>query len=470
MAITTIEDAKNAVRELSNAQGGNTWADLYKSNYFAGEMQKGALRSSYSDAMAEAYKSSLEQRADIAGSNIGQGFKEQYTADIDAALDAAYDQYIGQQTSGLQAVAGNVAENKAAIDEALLIEATNTLGVKNAVEDYYNWVYNWYAENSGDGRDNLFLSDPYWRQYLVEVGPDEQLPTEDVTYITEGEGDTAKQYRLKTFEELGKEPDFYNDDMSLGGRGSDFYKKMLNYFEVSGDENKFIAPSFSKYLQNTNKELYDWTKSSNVYSYTPDVASRSRNIGVVREVLGMSSNEEQWSEFTKKYKLTDTELEGLLQPLTKLQKAVQELPEFSTDSMSMSREEYDKYVKSGGADLLYKTYEPMLDEIEKYAKQLDLGGDVDWTELKNYVRQSISDKETGFKMIGDVLTKTGVGAAGGAVIGGPYGAVLGGLASLALAISQQNDSANRNLETANNIRSLYLNVLNNLTEEAKSRL
>ena len=115
-------------------------------------------------------------------------------------------------------------------------------------------------------------------------------------------------------------------------------------------------------------------------------------------------------------------------------------------------------------------YDYMLDEIEKYAKQLDLGEDIDWAELKNYVRQSVSDKETSGKIASDILAKTGIGAFGGAIVGGLHGAVLSGVASLALAITQATDSGTRTREAAYNIRSLYLNVLNNLTEEAKSRL
>ena len=58
----------------------------------------------YSKELSSAYATSLYQQQDIMSSNLGQGYKQQYMADTESALQQAYDTYLKKYQKSLSGI------------------------------------------------------------------------------------------------------------------------------------------------------------------------------------------------------------------------------------------------------------------------------------------------------------------------------------------------------------------------------
>lgn len=445
MAITTLDNMKDALRNLNKDYYGNkTFASLYGANYLSGEAQKSSIARSYNEAMEQAYTSSLAQRSAVQESNIGQGAKQEMMSDLDVALNYAYSQYMSRQATDVAKVNQAVAEGASAIDTALTEQATNALGLKEAAESYYTWLY----ENQFNLPDsNQFVSDPMLSAYLTEV--EEKDMTSDGKYI-ERDG---KYYRQKTLEELQKEENWFDAEGNLGSKAQDFYDKMFNYGSTYGN-----VPSFDAYLKEKNTKLYDWANANNQLGWAPNsyIAQSNKNIGIVKEALGLKSTDETYSFIERQGGFSKEELNKIYQPINDFESKADKL--------------YKKY--KDDPEKLAKEFSPMITEIQNLAHSLGLDKDVQWEELNNQIEKLKSGKK---EVIGTFLTQAGVGlgsAVAMGVTGGPIGVVAGavvGLASVFQAAFNAGDSTEMNQQISKSIKEAYVTTIASMIKASQNK-
>lgn len=368
----TKSDYEKQLREQSKSlTGGKTWAELYQSNYLAGERAKAIAEESYLDAAAQAYQSSLGQRSNILESNLGQGYKQQALTDTDLALQEAYNTYMSKYAEKANEIATSVASNASKFDEAVASEAEWMEKTGQSVEDYFKYLYNTYYtvdEESGVGvlnKDyesvNPFVQNELiWGRYLKHP-------------VTEKGEDTSK-YMLKSPEELSAM--LYDIDESgnrvLNTLGQDFYDMVMNYMPtpIYDKKGNLIrtdieqAKSYSDYLQEKDQDLYNYLTSSDLYN----INTAGSKFGTFKELMGLDANDYEYSWLER--------------------------------AGGMSREEVDKLFgdidkainKLGGGD--------QSDQIIKIGNQLNilmdkLGfGTVDFKEIKNELYKSVRRKRS----------------------------------------------------------------------------
>lgn len=446
MPITTLENMKDALRNLNKDYYGNkTFASLYGANYLSGEMQKGTIAQSYSDAMEQAYKSSLAQRSAVQASNIGQGAKKEMLSDLDVALEDAYAQYMANQGQSIATVNKAVAEGASAIDTALTTQAENALGLKEALESYYKDLY---TEQLKSPDNNLFTSDVNFSNFLVEV-PEESRATAE-NYI-ERDG---KYYRQKTLEELQAEENWFDEQGNLGTKAQDFYDKMLNYASTYGG-----ATTFDDYLKSKDKDLYNWAMETNQFGFSPDssIAATNRNLGIVKQTLGLKSTDETYSFLERQGGLSKEELDKVMAPLYNFQKNIDKA--------------FDE--KSGNTKDFAKMITPMIDEVQTLSKQLGLDKNADWVEVNNAMEQL---KSASPDTLQTVVTTLGVGLAGSGIIAavghipGMIIGALGALSSIGLAAWLGDKSVKENKELSKQIKELYSGMIAAMIEASKTEL
>lgn len=368
----TKSDYEKQLREQSKSlTGGKTWAELYQSNYLAGERAKAIAEESYLDAAAQAYQSSLGQRSNILESNLGQGYKQQALTDTDLALQEAYNTYMSKYAEKANEIATSVASNASKFDEAVASEAEWMEKTGQSVEDYFKYLYNTYYtvdEETGIGvlnKDyksvNPFVQNELiWGRYLKHP-------------VTEKGEDTSK-YMLKSPEELSTM--LYDIDESgnrvLNTLGQDFYDMVMNYMPtpIYDKKGNLIrtdieqAKSYSDYLQEKDQDLYNYLTSSDLYN----INTAGSKFGTFKELMGLDANDYEYSWLER--------------------------------AGGMSREEVDKLFgdidkainKLGGGD--------QSDQIIKIGNQLNilmdkLGfGTVDFKEIKNELYKSVRRKRS----------------------------------------------------------------------------
>lgn len=444
MPITTLENMKDALRNLNKDYYGNkTFASLYGANYLSGEMQKGTIAQSYSDAMEQAYKSSLAQRSAVQASNIGQGAKKEMLSDLDVALEDAYRQYMANQGQSIATVNQAVTEGANAIDTALTTQAENALGLKEALESYYKDLY---TEQLKSPDNNLFTSDANFSNFLVEIPEESRATTEN--YI-ERDG---KYYRQKTLAELQSEENWYDEQGNLGTKAQDFYDKMLNYASTYGG-----ATTFGDYLKSKDKDLYNWAMETNQFGFSPDssIAATNRNLGIVKQTLGLKSTDETYSFLERQGGLSKEELDKVMAPLYNFQKNIDEA--------------FEK--KSGNTKDFAKMITPMIDEVQTLSKQLGLDQNADWEEVNNAMEQL---KSASPDTLQTVVTTLGVGLAGSGIIAavghipGMIIGALGALSSIGLAAWLGDKSVKENKELSKQIKELYSGMIAAMIEASKA--
>lgn len=322
----TKSDYEKQLREQSKSlTGGKTWAELYQSNYLAGERAKAIAEESYLDAAAQAYQSSLGQRSNILESNLGQGYKQQALTDTDLALQEAYNTYMSKYAEKANEIATSVASNASKFDEAVASEAEWMEKTGQSVEDYFKYLYNTYYtvdEETGIGilnKDyesvNPFVQNELiWGRYLKHP-------------VTEKGEDTSK-YMLKSPEELSAM--LYDIDESgnrvLNALGQDFYDMVMNYMPtpIYDKNGKLVrtdieqAKSYSDYLQEKDKDLYDYLTSSDLYN----INTAGSKFGTFKELMGLEANDYEYSWLERAGGMTKEEVDKLFGDIdSKIQKA-----------------------------------------------------------------------------------------------------------------------------------------------------
>ncbi len=365
----TKSDYEKQLREQSKSlTGGKTWAELYQSNYLAGERAKAMAEESYLDAAAQAYQSSLGQRSNILGSNLGQGYKQQALTDTDLALQEAYNTYMNNYAEKANEIASSVAANASKFDEAVASEAEWMEKTGQSVEDYFKYLYNTYYtvdEESGVGilnKDyesvNPFVQNKeIWGRYLKHP-------------VTE-KGEDTSSYMLKSPEELNAM--LYDIDEQgnrvLNTLGQDFYDMVMNYMPtpIYDKNGKLVrtdiaqTKSYSDYLQEKDKDLYNYLTSSNLYN----INTAGSKFGTFKELMGLDANDYEYSWLERAGGMSREEVDKLFGDIdTKLQKAT--FDTLTSGNINTSLEamgkELDKLSATFGLDFNYSS---LIDEMYK---------------------------------------------------------------------------------------------------------
>lgn len=365
----TKSDYEKQLREQSKSlTGGKTWAELYQSNYLAGERVKAMAEESYLDAAAQAYQSSLGQRSNILESNLGQGYKQQALTDTDLALQEAYNTYMSNYAEKANEIASSVATNASKFDEAVANEAEWMEKTGQSVEDYFKYLYNTYYtvdEESGVGvlnKDyesvNPFVQNKeIWGRYLKHP-------------VTE-KGEDTSSYMLKSPEELSTM--LYDIDESgnrvLNTLGQDFYDMVMNYMPtpIYDKKGNLIrtdieqAKSYSDYLQEKDKDLYDYLTSSDLYN----INTAGSKFGTFKELMGLDANDYEYSWLERAGGMSREEVDKLFGDIdTKLQKATFDALTINNVNTSLEAmgKELDKLSATFGLDFNYSS---LIDEMYK---------------------------------------------------------------------------------------------------------
>ena len=285
-----LDMAVNAAEQQASAATAQT--------YLAAEAQKGAYKSQYEQALDKAYQTSLEQRSNILNSNLIAGTKREMLSDTDVALQDAYSSYLATLQGNIADVEAQEAKQYASIgkelstvkeqaDKLLTTEAENiTKGIDYAF-DYLQEVGK-YAEQTEGGLEALY-NDPNWNRYIEKYT--EEGSEEPMYRMYSREQLSRPRIDVETGEQLG----LYDSMGNLTKAGQDFFDQMINFDWTDYGALKDMQ-SYGSFVAGKDKDFYNWLAGENAYSLTPDTFGRNLNIGVVREAMGLKSDDETYRQ------------------------------------------------------------------------------------------------------------------------------------------------------------------------------
>lgn len=284
-----LDMAVNAAEQQASAATAQT--------YLAAEAQKGAYKSQYEQALDKAYQANLEQRSNILNSNLIAGTKREMLSDTDIALQDAYSSYLATLQGSIADVEAQEAKQYASIDKELstvkeqadkllTTEAENiTKGIDYAF-DYLQEVGK-YAEQTEGGLEALY-NDPNWNRYIEKYT--EEGSEEPMYRMYSREQLSRPRIDVETGEQLG----LYDSMGNLTKAGQDFFDQMINFDWTDYGALKDMQ-SYGSFVSGKDKDFYNWLSGENSYTATPDTFGRNLNIGVLREAMGLKSDDEVYN-------------------------------------------------------------------------------------------------------------------------------------------------------------------------------
>lgn len=253
------------------AQGIRTWRSLFGNASLANASAMDKLTTSYSDAIAQAYRANLEQENQIMGAGLSSGATKSLLALSRDELQQTYDNYLANYSSALGDVASAYNEEVSAISAALGDRAQN-------LSDLYNSVYDYLSEELA-GASYTDDSDVV-HDYLTEHRLDWLRNTDDPTKLNEWSTIASEMFDRET------------GDITVEGKN--FFNQMFNalpqgYKITDEDGNVRDARSFDQWLSDVNPELREWFAGEDPFNYTFD----GTNKGTAQTLLGLESTEDR---------------------------------------------------------------------------------------------------------------------------------------------------------------------------------
>lgn len=251
------------------AQGIRTWRSLFGNASLANASAMDKLTTSYSDAIAQAYRANLEQENQIMGAGLSSGATKSLLALSRDELQQTYDNYLANYSSALGDIASAYNEEVTTIASALGDRAQN-------LSDLYNSVYNYLSEELAGASytdDSGVMHD-----YLTEHRLDWMRSADDASKLNEWSTIASKMFDRKT------------GDITAEGRN--FFNQMFNalpqgYKITDEDGNVRDARSFDEWLSDVNPELREWYAGEDPFNYT----FARDNKGTAQTLLGLESTE-----------------------------------------------------------------------------------------------------------------------------------------------------------------------------------
>lgn len=484
--ITTKSGYKTALEESERDMFGNyTWRQAAANIDYQSKLAEAQARQLYGEDVATAYQAATQQRATVAGSNLGQGTKSQYQLDIENALSQAYEQSLANYQENVSNISTQYTNTMSTLDKTLEERSANMQTFQDEHYKYLEYLDKWRQDNDlTEDELNKFFDLTGWGKYYTDV------PTYDI------EGNViSTEKRLKTWEELstpvrdevtGEYISFYDNEGNLTRAGKNFFTQIENYYGSQAvNEGQTAIPSFASYLYDANPELYEWANTYNPYSYTPTTTGVSQNLGAFRQMLGINSDADEYRFLDYYGGLSKTQIDGVFNDV---------YSKLDTDNITM-----DNAIES-------------FQELRGLVEQLGYtANDVDWeaaeTEVRNLVNQYKSYKSEAEAQNVSTGISAGLGGASAAVgilaiiagvagtvfsagLGAPAGAALIGAGSATLAgagaLAGATGAATMGTAAANaanaaaiaeeyankseqDVKDLYTGILTALTAEIQSK-
>ena len=334
------------------AQGIRTWRSLFGNASLANASAMDKLTSSYSDAIAQAYRANLEQENQIMGAGLSSGATRNLLALSRDELQQTYDNYLANYSSALSDAASAYNEEVATIAGALGDRAQNLSDLYDSAYDYLaNELYSsTYTDKEGNVSNYL---DDYGFSWL---------------YNTDDSGITT----LKNWNDVAKM--IFDEEGNVNVYGQNLFNALFNsrpegYQLTDEDGNVYSTRTFDQWLSDTNPELREWFASSDPFNYT----FAGTNKGTVQSLLGLDS----------------TEANALGGAANQTQTIVQDYDDvFSPEIDRMLNEYKDNYAKKYG-----KTY-GTLPNLSPKRDEMRALWESDVINYRNYVNDLISKRLT----------------------------------------------------------------------------
>src|SRR5574344_1049480 len=233
-----IFDAGSIAEQLRkynvNYEGRRTYDQLHLENQqFAAEAQ-GAITQKYSTKLEQAYNTSLQQQAGIAGTRLGQGQKNLLTDKLQQSTSLAYQAATSEALQSQQKLNEQVSKQAANIEGALYKKGKNQADLLNATVDYWSEQ----VENNPD-----LMNDPLWSKYFVSLGLDaldeteraryEELERKNLNLIEDARKsvtNVAKQFTVTT----GKDIDELSDEAALNNYLDEYEQREIDRLRKIG--------------------------------------------------------------------------------------------------------------------------------------------------------------------------------------------------------------------------------------------
>ena len=329
--ITSTDEYKQQLRNLNrNYEGRKVWDELYGQIGLSQQRAENLVRQDYLTNLSEAYSSAYNQKAAVANSALGTGYKQQAIEDLDFALSEAFDSYRQNYLTQKSQIEENALAANQAIDDALTKQAENTILYQDSFFSYLEDLWN-RAEGLGKYEDigvdttlqNMFKDDMLWSRYTVKDGTDTHLI------------DSSELYAQ-----------LYDENKLITDKGIEFYDQMFNRLGVTEGKDY----SFHKYLSDTNPELYEWSIADNPYDYT----TAGTNMGTFKTLMGLDSIDNEYKFIERSGAFTSGELESMMSYITD-----------DLDDISTSGKNKDS-VKA------FETFEEAADKLQDYVNTLEI--------------------------------------------------------------------------------------------------
>lgn len=286
----TESDMKKLLEQNDKQQSGvRSWRQLFGNASLGYETQSNALRSDYSSAIAEAYKSNLAQRNAIGGAGLNAGATREAISASRADLMNAYNTYIVNYNKNAATLVDEYNKEVNTLNTALNERAANFVNL-------YNSAYKYLAEE-------LYGSNRTVNGVTTNLFDDQELGW---AYAKDANGNPTTQ--LASWDELSRQ--LFNPDYSLNELGTKFFDQMFNqipqgYVNKDGERMRSFdewlsaqEDTFENYdatnlpgMAKTGRDLRNWWVSQDDFNYT----HAGSNKGTAQTVVGLESTNQGYT-------------------------------------------------------------------------------------------------------------------------------------------------------------------------------
>lgn len=281
----TASDMKRLLEENDKLQSGvRSWRQLFGNASLGYEAQSGALRSDYSSAISEAYKSNLAQQNALMASGLSTGATKEMIGASRRDLQNAYDTYIRNYNTNASTLAENYNAEVSSINQALTERATNFANL-------YSSAYKYLSEELAGSS----FTNPAGE--TIDVLTDQAL---DWLYAKDAQGNPTQD--LMAWNDLSYL--LFDSNAVMTDRGREFYDAMFNlpqqeWQTAAGERTRTFdewlsqqSDTFENYdaanlpgMAKTGKDLRDWWASQDEFNY----AFAGTNAGTAQTNIGLDS-------------------------------------------------------------------------------------------------------------------------------------------------------------------------------------
>ena len=449
----TAESVASYLKKMNKDYYGNrTWAKQFSNVDFLKQTAVEDLRSDFGTAVGNAYESALNNKTAIQMSNLISGNKQIALDENQLALEEAYDAFIKNYGSSYRDIEESTIAQMSEINNEALHQGEMFSRYATSHIDYLYDLWDKYqaGDISGD-----FFNDPKFSNYMISEYDDEGNLVLNESKPSKTIMDRSQLENL-IFDE--------NGNLTLAGRS--FFEQM-EYDELLREN------SFSNYLSETDKELYDWARSNNPYDYAPNALGESTMAGTFNKMTGRESSDEVFTAadsfagmtegtISDLFGKTNAALENLTDALDSGEGVDKAQSEFSSEivnlisTLGLDGSIMDE-LKSKGYD--YNTIDEYINDVVNYYSNNTV--DPTGQNIADIFGYTVSYAGTG-AMAGSVVTP--IGTAVGGLIGGIIG--LGG--GVIKSVMNTREAKKENQRVNEEVKNRYAELVSLLVNYASS--